>query len=340
MIDPKADQILVTGSNGFIGASVVEHLIALGLGNIRCLVRDERRADRLRDILYRNNAGSKCELMVGDLTSVEDCNRAADQVTIAYHLAAGFDRSYAEVHKNSVVATQNLLTALLEHGRLRRFVCVSSFSVYSNRGMKRGAMLDETCPIEDGPVQRFDAYAAGKIQQERIVREYCRNHGLPFVILRPGTVFGPGKRDLTGRIGIRASRIFFLVSGSNLLPLTYVDNCADAIIAAGFCANVEGKTFNVVDDNLISTREFLNAYHKRVGGLFCVPVPYRVAQFLCCIAEVCGRALPMIPKSLNSRRCAVEWKGNRYSNGLIKDQLGWEPRISMEKAMKLFLEQY
>ena len=127
---------------------------------------------------------------------------------------------------NSALATRNLLDAFLDSGRPRRFVNVSSFAVYSNLKLKRGSLLDESCPLEDAPQERHDAYGFGKLKQEELVREYGANRGLPFVILRPGAVFGPGKPDLSGRVGINTFGFFIHLGGSNLLPLTYVDNCA------------------------------------------------------------------------------------------------------------------
>src|SRR4030095_9268001 len=96
----------------------------------------------------------------------------------------------------------NVLDAFLQRAPAKRFVNVSSFAVYSNQTLKRGAPLDETSPLEDAPQERFDAYAFGKLKQEEVVSEYGSTRGLPYVILRPGTVFGPGKKDLSTRIGI------------------------------------------------------------------------------------------------------------------------------------------
>src|SRR5262249_15718104 len=150
-----------------------------------------------------------------------------------------------------------------EYGRPRRFVNVSSFAVYSTLNLKRGATVDETCSLEDSPHGRFDAYGFGKLKQEELVREYGRKYELPYVILRPGYVFGPGKRELSGRAGINTFGFFIQVNGSNLLPLTYLDNCAEAIVLAGLRPGIDGEVFNIVDDEPLPGREFLMAC-KRV----------------------------------------------------------------------------
>lgn len=242
---------------------------------------------------------------------------------------------------NSALATRNLMDAFLQRGRPKRFVNVSSFAVYSNLKLKSGALLDENCPLEDAPRERYDAYGFGKLKQEELVKEYGTKYNLPFVILRPGTVFGPGKRGLSGRVGIDTFGFFIQVGGSNLLPLTFVDNCAEAIVLAGLRPGVEGEIFNVVDDNLLTSSQFLRAYKKNVTPFFSVRVPYFLAYNLSLLWEKYSkRSKCQLPPAFNRRRCAAEWKNNRFSNQKLRERLGWKPRVDMEKAMVLFLAQF
>src|SRR5206468_3149158 len=180
----------VTGASGFIGAQVVEALLAYGYTNIRCFVRPSSSLHRLDEAVQRFPRERQPRIVSGDLTSREDCCHACTGASVVFHLAAGFDKSFAGAFMNSALATRNLMDAFLECGNVKRFVNVSSFAVYSNLSLKRGAVLDESCPLEDAPQDRYDAYGFGKLKQEELVREYGRIHGLPFVILRPGVVFG------------------------------------------------------------------------------------------------------------------------------------------------------
>src|SRR5438477_12133429 len=233
IVSPK-DCILVTGSNGFIGSKVVEKLLECGFANLRCFVRASSKLDRLKKLLGEVRARQNIESVIGDLLSQEDCGKATAGVSIIYHLAAGMEKSFAGAFMNSALGTRNLLDAFLERGEPKRFVNVSSFAVYSTLSLKRGDLLDEACPLEDAPQERFDAYGFGKLKQEELVKEYGNKYKLPYVIVRPGAVFGPGKRELNGRVGIDTFGFFIQVNGSNRrLPLTYVDNCAEAIVLAG-----------------------------------------------------------------------------------------------------------
>jgi nucleoside-diphosphate-sugar epimerase len=335
------DRILVTGSNGFIGAKVVEMLLEYGFANLRCFVRPSSRLGRLETVLKRFPAAKNAEMVAGDLLSRDDCRKAAQGVSIIFHLAAGFDKSFAGAFMNSALATRNLMDAFLQDGRPRRFVNVSSFAVYSNLSLKRGALLDETCPLETAPQERYDAYGFGKLKQEELVTEYGRKLKLPYVILRPGAVFGPGKGDLTGRCGINTFGFFIHLGGSNRLPLTYVDNCAEAIVLAGLKPGVDGEIFNVVDDDPLTSGQFLRAYRKRVKPFFCLRIPYFLTSLLCRLWEKHSkRSQGQLPPVFNHRRCAAEWKGNTYSNQKLRQRLGWKPKVNMEQAMSSFLGQF
>ncbi len=334
------DLVLVTGSNGFIGAKVVEILLEYGFSNLRCFVRPSSQLGRLEKTIGQFDAAKNVKLFAGDLLSRQDCAKAAEGVSIIFHLAAGFDKSFAGAFMNSALATRNLIEAFLEVGKPKRFVNVSSFAVYSNLSLKRGALLDETSPLEDAPQERFDAYGFGKLRQEGLVKEYGDKYQLPYVIVRPGYVFGPGKRELSGRVGINTFGLFIQVNGSNVLPLSFVDNCAEAIVLAGLKPGVEGEIFNVVDDELLSGRRFLKAYKEKVSG-FSARIPYALAYLLCLFWEKHSRwSKNQLPPAFNRRRCSAEWKGNRYSNQKLRERLGWKPRVPMNQAMDAFLSQF
>src|SRR5947207_2247630 len=339
-IASPGDRILVTGSNGFIGSKVVEKLLEYGFASLRCFVRPSSRLPRLKEALDRLPAGRNVELVIGDLLSRDDCRKAAEGVSITYHLAAGMEKSFAGAFMNSALATRNLMDAFLQFGEAKRFVNISSFAVYSNLGLRRSALLDENCPLEDAPQKRFDAYGFGKLKQEELVKEYGEKHKLPYVILRPGYVFGPGKTELNGRVGINTFGFLIQVRGSHLLPLTFVDNCAEAIVLAGLTAGIAGEVFNVVDDELLSGRQFLKLYKAKLERSS-VRIPYLAAYRLCFLWEKYAKwSNGQLPAVFNRRRCAAEWKGNRYSNHRLHERLDWEPKVPMKEAMEAFLAQF
>ena len=248
------DLILVTGATGFIGSRVVESLLDLGFRNLRCFARPSSSAAKVES-LSRLREGVRVEVVKGNLLSREDCIAATKDVSVIFHLAAGTGaESFPDAYMNSVVTTRNLLEASLRHQCLRRFVNISSFAVYSNTGKTRWRLLDESCPVEKQPELR-DAYCFAKIKQDEIVTEYSKEFGIPYVILRPGHVYGPRNDGMIGRVGIDTFGVFLHLGGSNRLPSTYVDNCAEAIVLTGLKEGVDGEVFNVVDDDLPTSRQ-------------------------------------------------------------------------------------
>src|SRR5438876_670745 len=181
---------------------------------------------------------------------------------------------------------------------------------------------------------------AGQIGRNvELVKQYGENYSLPYVILRPGYVFGPGKTQLNGRVAINTFGFFIQVDGSYLVPLSFVDNCAEAIVLAGLKPGVDGEVFNVVDDELLTRRQFLREYKKKEKG-FSVRIPYSVAYILSLLWEKYSESSKgQLPPVFNRRRCAAEWKGNRYSNQKLHERLGWKPTVPMERAMEAFLGQ-
>jgi nucleoside-diphosphate-sugar epimerase len=179
--------VLVTGGSGFIGMRVMQSLLRRGFRNLRCIVRPSGASRKLEAIRTYCGEGAKVEMIKGNLLSREDCIAATRDVAVIYHVAAGTGQSmFADAFMNSVVTTRNLLEAALLHRCLRRFVNISSFSVYSNRNKSRWRVLDETCPMEDEPEKRGDAYTFAKVKQDEIVIEYGQKFKIPYVIVRPG----------------------------------------------------------------------------------------------------------------------------------------------------------
>jgi nucleoside-diphosphate-sugar epimerase len=339
MIIGQDDLILVTGATGFIGSRVVGCLLDLGFRNVRCFARPSSDMARL-EAVSRASEGVRVEVARGNLLSREDCLAATEDVAVIFHLAAsvGVD-DFPEAYRNSVVTTRNLLEACLRHQCLRRFVSTSSFSVYTNTERPRGRLLDESCPVEEHPELRGDPYCFAKVKQDELVTEYCKKFGIPYVLVRPGYVYGPGKDAMNGAVGTGTFGVFLHLGGSNRIPFTYVDNCAEAIVLAGLKEGVDGEVFNVVDDDLPSSRQFLKQYKRNVRQFRSVYIPHAVSYAFCYLWERYSIwSEGQLPPAFNRKRWHSYWKRTHYSNAKLKKQVGWAPKVPTAEGLRRHFE--
>jgi nucleoside-diphosphate-sugar epimerase len=332
------DRILVTGAAGFIGAHVVEGLLDRGYRNLACFARPSSDLARIEAIVKRHRQSVRIDILKGNLLSLEDCEAACKDAAVVFHLAAGAgEKSIPDAFMNSVVATRNLLEAGLRYSRLQRFVLVSSFAVYPNR--QKSQCLDESCPVETQPELRGDAYCFAKVKQEQIVVDYVKKFGIPYVVLRPGSVYGPGKGGIVGRVGIGLFGLFLHLGGSNKIPFTYVENCAEAIVLAGLVKSIDGETFNIVDDDLPTSRQFLRLYKKSVRHFKSVYVPHMVSYGLCYLWEKYSQwSEGQLPPAFNRGRWYAQWRKTRYSNEKLKTMLDWKPKVATVDGLRLYLQ--
>ncbi|MGH9431790.1 MAG: NAD-dependent epimerase/dehydratase family protein [Terriglobia bacterium] len=340
LIAEPGDLILVTGATGFIGTRLVASLLDLGFCNLRCFVRHSGAVHRIEDLSAQNQNGTRVEVVKGNLLSPEDCAAATRDVAVIFHLAAGRgEKAFADAFANSVVTTRNLLEACAGSGCVRRFVNVSSFSVYANVRKLRWRLLDESCPVEEHPELRGDAYSFAKVKQDEVVKEYAERFSIPYVVVRPGYVYGPGNESITDRVGTGTFGLFLHLGGSNKIPFTYVDNCADAIALAGLRKGVDREIFNVVDDDLPSSRQFLRLYKKNVKRFNSIYIPHFASYALCYLWErYSDWSERQLPPAFNRRMWHAYWKKTRYSNEKLKNRLAWRPKVPTAEGLRRYFE--
>ena len=339
MIINYDDLILITGASGFIGTKVLVTLLQYGFKNLRCFVRASSNLEAIKR-LSTTWYDAQIDLVVGNLLSANDCNKAAEGATVIYHLAAGMEKTFGGCFSNTVVSTKTLLKASRNAKTVKRFLNVSSFAVYSNIKAKRGSLLDETTLLEDAFMERFDAYCYAKLKQEKFVSTFGEKFNIPYVIVRPGAVYGPGsKQGIHSRIGIDTFGIFMNIGKSNFIPLSYVDNCAEEIVVAGLKKGIDSEVFNIVDDDLPKSADFLARYKENVRNFGSNQCPFLdVLLFLLSFGKIFQRSKGQVPPVFNRRKCSALWKGNVYTNDKLKRLTGWRPRVSIEEGLKCHFE--
>lgn len=334
----SADLILITGSNGFLGVKIVETLLDLGFNHLRCFIRPNSNTTRLESILNKF-PNAHTDLFSGNLTHREDCERAAREVSLLVHGAAGMSGGFVSMFVDSVVSSRNLLDAVVKRGVIKRILHISSFAVYEAATIRRNVPITENTPLESHHSLRNDPYAYTKHKQEQLFWKYAKEYKLPLVVVRPGVVFGPYGPEISPRVGVDAFGLFLYIGGDNHIPLTYVDNCAEAIVLAATTPNIDGQVYNIHDDDLPTAQIFLRKYTKVKKEIRIVWIPYPVMQVVSrCVKWYSNYSNGQLPPVFNPYKTASIWKGNRFSNAKAKEMLGWAPKVPMQQALESHFE--
>lgn len=179
-------QVLVTGSEGFIGSHLTEQLVHSG-----CRVRAM--------VLYNsfNNWGwlehlprdiiKEIEVIPGDIRDHDSVSQAMRGCAMVFHLAALIAIPYSYLAPSSYVATNvqgtlNVLVAARDQG-LERVVQTSTSEVY---GTAVRAPIDE-----EHPLAAQSPYAATKIAADQLALSFQRSFELPVTVVRPFNTYGP-----------------------------------------------------------------------------------------------------------------------------------------------------
>ncbi|WP_222564846.1 NAD-dependent epimerase/dehydratase family protein [Novilysobacter antarcticus] len=317
-------RVLLTGAGGFLGRHLARSLLAEDVAVLKLHFRHSAPEDFVTQ-LKQAHPDARIEVVLGNLLYAPDATGLVADVDCVVHAAAGMRGSPADMFANTVVGTRNLLDAAGAAG-VGRIVLVSSFSVYRTEPLADTAMHDESVAVETVGIDK-GPYAYAKTRQEHLLEEYRERFGFQTVVLRPGVIYGPGGGALSSRVGIRALGLFFNLGRKATLPLTYVENCADAIARAAV-AGVDGHAYNVVDDELPSCSTYLRGYRDNVERLRVFPVPYWLfllgSRLLVRYNKASRGQLPAVftPYVVRSM-----YRDFRYPNAALK-RLGWQPRVT------------
>lgn len=327
---------LVTGSNGFLGTALVTRLLERGTKEVRCLVRPGSQQKRL-DAILAKFPDSGARIVVGSLASVNDARALLDGVDVVQHVAATVSGAPAEMMLGTVVASRHLFDAALSMPKAPKIVMVSSFGVHGTAALGKGAIVDESTPLEPDPRSR-DTYSFTKVKQEQLAVAYARDKKLPITILRPGVIYGPAGGLMSGRVGVRLPGVFLYLGGDNLLPLSYVDNCAEALAVAAERARFDADVYNVHDDDLITCGAFLERYRQEVEPLRVVKLPFAATMALSHAVSWYHRfSKGQLPALFTPYKTRTVWKGTGFSNAKLKS-LGWKQIVPTEEALRRTFE--
>lgn len=301
--------VLVTGSGGFIGSHLTEHLVDLG-AEVKAFVRYNSRNDwgmldriqpeKLKDI----------QVLSGSLNDKDAINDAARDIDVIFHLGSLIAIPYSYIHpretiETNIIGTLNVLTAAMNN-RVEKIIHTSTSEVY---GTARYVPIDE-----DHPLQGQSPYSASKIGADKIAESFYKSFSLPVSIVRPFNTYGP-RQSARAVIPTIISQMLTMkrISLGSLHPTrdyTYVQDTVEGFIKAAESSRSVGEVINLGSNFEISIGDLARK-----------------------IMTLSGKDSGILTDSNRIRPEKSEVERLWCNNAKAKALLRWEPKISLDEGL-------
>jgi len=303
-------KILITGGAGFIGRWITKRL--LDEKNDVWVLDNLSNSDEKNLEEFKNNPHFK-GLIIGDIRDKKLLSDSWKNLfDICIHLAAQINTQNSidnpfETFDINVTGTFNILEEARKH--MTKVVLVGTCMVYD-------ASLT---PInENSPIKPASPYAASKLSAEFLALSYYYAYSLPVVILRPFNIYGPfQKSDMEGGVisvfinkKLEKKPLFVFGDGNQTRDFLYVEDCADFIVKSAFSDKIIGEILNTGLGTDISINDLAILIAKDIKKIKHVKHPHPQSEIFKLICD--------------------------YSKA--RKLLNWEPKIPLEKGIKLLEE--
>ncbi len=310
---PPGTPVLVTGATGFTGIVLTRKLVAAGL-KVSAVARhssDLSPLERLDITWFR-----------GDVFDEKVMKQALKGQQYVFHVAAAFrdakstEKDYWNVH---VKSTQIIANEIFGNPDFQRYIHISTIGVHGH--------IENPPATEEYPFGPGDGYQRTKLEAEQWLNSFAAENKIPYTIIRPAAIYGPGDRRLLKLFKMALSSYFPLLGkGKCLYHLVHVDDLTNTFLIAATHPAALGETFISGADEPIGiadmARTVADHFGKRVKVIRLPIGPFFLAADIC---EAICKPLKIEPP-IYRRRVAFYSKDRHFDVSKLKNVLGYRPK--------------
>ncbi len=313
-------RVLVTGATGFTGTVLVRQLVAMGL-DVRAIARESSDLSPLADL--------DITWFRGDVFDANTITAACADVQYIFHVAAAFrvsgipDSAYRDVH---VTSTRLLANAALAQPGFKRFIHVSTVGVHGH--------IEHPPANEASPFHPGDIYQKTKADAETWLHQFADENRLPYTVIRPAAIYGPGDTRLLKLFKMAMRPVFILLgNGKCLYHLIHVEDLVGAMIMAATAPGALGEAF-ICGNPTSMTLEGIGRMAAETLGhkVRVLRLPAWPVFLLADLSEAICRPLHLKPL-LYRRRVAFFTKDRSFDTSKLRDVLGYTCQHTNEEGI-------
>ncbi|MCB9309482.1 MAG: NAD(P)-dependent oxidoreductase [Lewinellaceae bacterium] len=313
---------LITGANGFIGTFLVKSAQSAGL-NVIAGVRQQSNIDSIKDlgITILRIDYSSAETIVDALKGIH-----FDYIIHNAGVTKALDQN--EYYLSNVLQTSFLIEAIQHLNlSLKKFVFISSLAAYGPVDFK----IADYVSNKNTPNPVTD-YGRSKLQAESLVTS---TPNLPYVIIRPTAVYGPGELDLYQVFVMVSKGIAFVPKVEDqTLTFVYVQDLVDVVIKAAVSEHTNCSFF-VSDGKNYQTKSLPKEISRAMGKkIFFIETPLFLIHILAEITGLWGKIMrkpPILNKDKLSEVIARSWACDMQST---MNALDFKPQFELAEGVK------
>jgi len=319
-------KVLVTGATGFIGSHLAEMLVNAGY-EVKTLARPTSDTAFLKvlgvEIVFRD---------IVDATAVKEAVKGCQHV---YHIAAmtsRLTRSKKEYEAVNVEGTKNVVHAALS-ANVERLVYGSSAGVY-------GSVTANIPTDEHTQPHPNSYYRASKLIGERAMLAAHRQKGLPVVIARISSIYGPRSMNWRGLFQAIAARRFRMIgTGENHVHLGYVSDLVEGLRRCAETPDIVGQCYILTGNEPLQLRQLVGMVAQELG----LPQPQGsvpAAPFRAFYALAQGVYHRLGIEVPHAHRHELFFTDRILNIAKAQKELGYQPQVSMRQGIQQTVQWY